>query len=362
MATAAAGAVKIIDLHIGKAVVGGALLVMCVLLALFIFIEFISELERIGQRDYTAWKALQYVLLSVPRLTYELMPLAALLGSLIGLGLLASNNELIVMRAAGISLARISWAAVKAGLVLVLFSAWLGEWVVAKAEDVAAEVRSTALSAQGALRTRDGFWTRDGATVINVRAVHDDGVLAGLQIYEFGERQELLRISAARSARYRDGEWWLSDVSRSEVGRLETRTEHLDELRWTSRLNPDLLEVISIKPGSMSISGLYHYVSYLKDNDLSTGRYEIEFWTKVMLPIATCVMVFAALPFVFGPLRSVGVGQRMLVGILVGLGFYLLNQIIGYLGLVYGLNPLACALVPTLLLLGGSAYMMRRVS
>lgn len=353
---------RILDLHIGKAVIGGALLVMSVLLALFIFIEFISELDRVGQRDYTAWKALQHVLFSAPRLTYELMPLAALLGSLIGLGLLASNNELIVMRAAGISLTRISWAAVKAGLLLVIFSAWLGEWVVADAEEYATQVRSSALSGQDSLRTRDGFWTRDGATFVNVRAVLHDGGLAGVDIYEFGEGRQLHRLSNAKRAEFRDGQWWLQDVARSEIGAQQTRIERLPELRWESRLNPELLEVIAIKPASMSISGLWRYLGYLKDNNLSTGRYEIDFWTKLMVPIASCVMVFAALPFVFGPLRSVGIGQRMLVGILVGLGFYLLNQIVGYLGLVYGLNPVACAVAPTALLFAGALYMMRRVA
>lgn len=352
---------RILDLHIGKAVVGGVLLVMSVLLALFIFIEFISELDRIGQGDYTAWLALQYVLFSVPRLTYELMPLSALLGSLIGLGLLASNNELIVMRAAGISLARISWAAVKAGLLLVIFSAWLGEWVVADAEDYAAEVRTMALSGQDSVRTRNGFWTRDGTSFINVRTVLHDAELVDVDIYEFDEQRRLHRISRAAGAEFRDGQWWLTEVSRSEIGERETRIESLPELRWETRMGPDLLDVIAIKPGSMSISGIWQYVQYLKENDLDAGQYEIDFWTKLLLPIATCVMVFAALPFVFGPLRSVGIGQRMLVGILVGLGFYLLNQITGQVGLIYGMNPLLTAVLPTVLLLSIAVYMMRRI-
>lgn len=353
---------RLIDLHIGKAVVGGALLVMCVLLALFVFIEFISELDRVGQREYTAWKALQHVLFSVPRLTYELMPLSALLGSLIGLGLLASNHELVAMRAAGISTARISWAAVKAGLLLVLLSVWLGEWVVAPAEEYATQVRSAALSGQDTMLTRDGFWTRDGETFVSVRAVLHDGGLAGVDIYEFGGDGRLARISSAKSAAWRDGRWQLREISRSEIGARHVRIEQLPELDWDSRIDPGLLEVIAIKPGSMSISGLWRYIGYLRDNNLSTGRYEIDFWTKVILPLATCVMVFAALPFVFGPLRSVGVGQRMLVGVLVGLGFYLLNQMVGHLGLVYALNPLICALAPTLLLFAGSLYMIRRVA
>ena len=352
---------KLLDLHIGKTVIGGALLVMCVLLSLFVFIEFISELDRIGQGNYTAWMALKYVLFSVPRLAYELMPLAALLGSLIGLGLLASNNELVVMRACGVSVARIGWAAVKAGLLLVVFSVWLGEWVVAEAEEYAANSRATALSGQTSLRTQSGFWTRDGASFINVTAVQPGGELAGVEIYEFGEDRALRRISRARSAVYEDGRWLLRNVVRSTIDAGGVTTERIRRVQWESRLEPGLLEVIAIKPSSLSISGLYRYIGYLRDNALDTARYEVEFWTKLMLPFATGVMVFAALPFVFGPLRSVGVGQRMLVGILVGLGFYLLNQAAAYAGLVYGLNAALAGVLPTALLLAGSLLVMRRL-
>lgn len=353
---------RILDAHIGKTVIGGTLLVMSVLLALFVFIEFVSELDRIGQGDYTAWIALKYVLFSVPRLAYELMPLSALLGSLIGLGLLASNNELVVMRACGVSVARISWAAVKAGLLLVVFSVWLGEWVVADAEEYAANARSTALSGTTSLRTQSGFWTRDGTSFVNVAAVLPNGELAGVEIYEFDDAGALRRISRAKGAAYEGGRWMLRDVARSNVSKGGVTTERRKRVEWRSRLEPGLLEVIAIKPASLSISGLYRYIDYLRDNALDTARYEVEFWTKLMLPFATGVMVFAALPFVFGPLRSVGVGQRMLVGILVGLGFYLLNQAASYAGLVYGLNAALVGVLPTALLLAASLVVMRRLT
>lgn len=353
---------RILDGLIGRTVIGGALLVLCVLLALFVFIEFITELDRIGQGDYTVWMALKYVLFSVPRLAYELMPLAALLGSLIGLGLLASNNELVAMRAAGVSLARIGWAAVKAGLLLVVFTVWLGEWVVADAEEYAGNARATALSGSSALRAQNGFWTRDGSSFVNVRAVSADGELSGITIYEFDGDGGLRRISAARSATYQDGHWLLNRVSRSVIAESGVTAETLRREEWRPRLDPGLLDIVAVKPASLSISGLFRYIDYLRDNGLDTARYELELWTKLMLPFATGVMVFAALPFVFGSLRSVGIGQRLLVGVLTGLGFYLINQAASYAGLVYGLNAALVGITPTVLLLIASLLVMRRIT
>lgn len=352
---------RVLDTYIGKAVIGGAFLVMCVLLALFIFIDFIGELDVVGRGDYTAWTAFRYVLLSAPRLTYELMPMAALIGSLIGLGVLAGNNELVIMRAAGISLARITWAVLKAGLLLVFFAIWLGEWVVADAEQSAANIRSSALTGNKTLKTAEGFWTRDARDFIDVRSVLPGGKLVDVYIYEFDDHRSLWRISHAMKATYQQGQWHLERVRRSVLGPDGVTTEQLPAMTWRSQLSPDLLDIVAVKPDSLSISGLYKYIHYLRLNGLSSGRYEMEFWTKVVLPFATCVMVFASLPFVFGPLRSVGVGQRMLIGVLVGIGFYLLNQTVSYVGLVYDLNPLLSTLLPTVLLLVMAIYMMRRV-
>lgn len=350
---------RILDGLIGRTVIGGTLLVLGVLLALFVFIEFVSEFDRIGQGEYTAWMAFKYVLFSVPRLAYELMPLAALLGTLIGLGLLASNNELTAMRACGISVGRIAWAAVKAGLLLIMFAVWLGEGVVATAEDYAANARATALSGPSALRTQSGFWTREGGAFVNVRAVEPGPTLSGVVIYEFGEDRALQRMMRAKTATHEDGEWVLHDVTSSVIGAEGVKTVRRKQLEWSLKLDPELLDLVAVQPESLSITGLYRYMEYLRENALETARYEIEFWTKVMLPLASGVMVFAALPFVFGPLRSVGIGQRMLVGVLTGLGFYLLNQAAAEFGLAFGLNAMLVAFAPTLVLLAVSLVLMR---
>jgi lipopolysaccharide export system permease protein len=233
--------------------------------------------------------------------------------------------------------------------------------VVADAEQRAVDIRSSALAGKSSLRTVDGFWLRDATDFINVRTVLPGGGLVGIYIYEFNTAHELQRISSAKSATYERGQWHLEQVRRSVIGRDGVSTEQLPSLSWRSQLSPELLDIIAIKPASLSVSGLYKYIRYLRMNGLSSGRYEAEFWTKIALPFATCVMVFAALPFVFGPLRSVGVGQRMLIGALVGIGFYLLNQTVNYVGLFYAFNPLLSAVLPTALLLAGAVYMMRRV-
>lgn len=351
---------RILDFYIARAVLGGAAMVMGVLLSLFVFIEFISEFDRIGQGNYTAGIALKYVIFSAPRLAYELMPLAALIGSLIGLGLLASSNELVVMRTCGISLARIAWAAVKAGLLLVVISLWLGEWVVAEAEERAASIRSTAISGASSLRTQSGFWTRDRTSFVRVTAMQGEHELAGVEIYEF-EGGALRAVSLAKRALYEDGAWVLENVRRSTIDVTGVKTQRAKRVSWDLQLGPELIEVIEIKPASMSISGLYRYIRYLRANALDTAAYEVEFWVKLTLPLATGVMVFAALPFVFGPLRSVSAGQRVLVGVLVGLGLYVLNQVVAYGGLAYGIPPAVGGLLPTLLVLGASLVIMRRL-
>jgi lipopolysaccharide export system permease protein len=248
---------KILNALIGRTVIGGTLLVLCVLLALFVFIEFVSEFDRIGQGEYTAWMAFKYVLFSVPRLAYELMPLAALLGSLIGLGLLASNNELTAMRACGVSVGRIAWAAVRAGLLLIVFAVWLGEGVVSTAEDYAANARATALSGPSALRTQSGFWTREGRAFVNVRAVEPGPTLSGIVIYEFGDDRALQRLMRAKTATHEEGRWILHDVTSSLIAEEGVRKVRQKRLEWGLMLDPELLDLVAVQPESLSITGLW---------------------------------------------------------------------------------------------------------
>lgn len=351
---------KIFDRYIAVAVASSAGVVMLVLLALFCFAALVSELDDIGRGDYGFMHAGLFVLLSVPRLAYQLFPMVALLGAVLGLGALASSHELTAMRAAGLSLRRIAYSVGKVGLMLMLATTVLGEWVAPPAEEYASRMRSAAIAGRVALPTKTGLWVRDRGDYIHVRDALPDSSIAGVTVYDF-EAGKLHVVMRARAGRYVDGAWLLTDVARSELAPERVMTAHFTSLRWESGFVPRLVEVVAVNPEALSLAGLYRYVGYLRANGLSAERYETALWNKVVAPVTTGVMVILALPFVFGPLRSVGVGQRILVGALTGIGFHLINQTFNHAGLVYGLPPLAAAAVPTVLALVAALVLLRRV-
>jgi len=352
---------KILNQYIGTAVIGGTCLVMFVLLALFSFVSFISELDEVGKGSYQLIQAGEYVLLSLPRLAYDLFPLSALLGSMIALGILASNNELLVMRAAGVSLLQMVVSVMKAALILMILAGLLGEVIAPKSEQYAQGLRSKALSKQTAFKTRNGFWTRDGLRFINVRAILPGGELSRINIYEFDEQRRLRTAISAKSATYQESEWVLQDVRRSDINENQVTTIQLPSMVTPFLMNHEVLEVITIKPESLSAWGLYKYVSYLRENELNSASYEMVLWSKIILPFSIGVMVFLSIPFVFGSLRVVSVGHRIMVGTLVGIGFYIFNQMFSYVGLVYEVNPVLSAVLPTALFFILAMRMIRRV-
>jgi len=353
---------RILDRYIGITVIGGTLLALLVLLALFSFVAFIGEQSDIGRANYGVTDALLYVLMMMPTMAYQLLPLAALLGSLAGLGVLASHNELLVLRASGISLQRIILAVMKAGALLMLLAVFLSEFVVAGSEQKANEMRASALSTRVAYRTSDGFWTRNEHSFINVHTVLSDGRLAGVLIYEFDDLQHLRRVTQARQARYVDDHWELEGVVRTEFDHEQIMSRQLNSVSWQTLLDPQLLDIVAVKPQSLSATGLYHYIQYLTGNGLDAARYEMELWVKLVLPLATGVMVFLAVPFVFGSLRSVGIGQRIMMGTILGITFYLLNQIFNYVSLAYQFNPVVSAILPTLLFFALGVLLLRRMA
>lgn len=351
----------ILDRYIMRTVIGSVLLVMLILLALFSFAAFVNELSYIGKGDYSAMLALFYVGLTLPRLAYDLFPVAALLGSIMGLGIMASNSELVVMRSAGISIARITWSVMKAGLLLVLVAVVISEFVSSESERLAQEIRSEALTGHVNKKIEKGFWTRDEARIINVRRVLSDGQLRDIYIYEIDQQRRLNQVTYAKSAVYKGDQWVLSGVQHSDLSANGIESSLVADMPQASLVDPEMIDVIAIKPRSLSAMGLYKYIEYLNENDLNAGQYEMVFWSKVVLPFATAMMVFLAIPFVFGPLRSVGVGVRILVGTLVGISFYVVHQMSSYVGLVFHVNPALSAMLPTLVFFVASLLMMRRI-
>lgn len=352
----------IIDRYLGRSVALSTVVVMSVLLALFTFFAFTDETANIGRGNYGTLQAFEYALLTAPRLAYQLIPIGVLLGTTIGLGMLASNSELVVIRASGVSLPRIIVSVMKVGLVFVLVTIVLGEFVAPQAERYAQTLRSVAMSNKLTMQGKSGLWARDGGSFVNVREILPGDRLGQIFIFERSADYRIKRLLRAKTAVYRKGQWLLREVVSSEIGDGVVKSQNFKELPWQTQLSPDLLNVVTVKANTLSIWGLYQYLKYLRENGLDASVYEQTLWGKLMAPLVTAVMVFLAIPFVFGPLRSVGVGQRVMVGALVGIGFHIINQMFSYLGIVFGLNAILSASLPVLLAFIAGYLLLRRVS
>ncbi|MEW8624981.1 MAG: LPS export ABC transporter permease LptG [Candidatus Thiodiazotropha sp.] len=349
-----------LDRYIGRSVLTGVVAVMLLLLVLIGFFEVVAELEDV-ERGYTAAMAYSYVFLGLPRYIYELFPVATLLGSLIGLGILAGNSELMAMRAAGISIARIVLSVLKAGLLILAAVIWVGEYLAPLTEQQAQRMKMEALSDQVSLKTRYGFWSRDDNTFINIRQVLPDAQLADVSLYEYDGESRLLRAVYAERASYRSGGWVLQNVSVSQFGDERIQVSQQPELAWQAQLEPASLDVLTVKPHMLAAWDLWRYVDYLRNNGQASISYEVAFWGKLAAPLVTLVMLLLSIPFVFGSLRSVSVGQRVFVGAMLGIVFYLLNRAFSYMAVVYSFNALLATALPLLFFIGLAWWMFRRV-
>lgn len=352
---------SVLQRYIAKTILSSTVLVLFVLLGLYTFMDFITELDDLGKGQYQIGDIAAYMALSMPKRIYELLPIAALLGSVLGLGSLASQSELVVMRAAGISVAQINKAVMIVAVGLMVLALFVGEVIRPPAEQKARQIQSVAQSGTVGSRSDSGFWTRDGLHFNHIERILPDGRFSGISIYEFDDDNRLRIITKAEIARYEDDSWILSDIVQSTLDEEGVRVRSVEHARWKSQLNPGMVNVVVVPPEFLPVWGLIQYVSFLKQNHQAVERYQMAFWMKIMMPISSAVMVFLAVPFIFGPLRSSPMGGRILVGTLVGISFHLFNQSFQHLGLVFGVLPWLAAAFPTAVFAGLGYYFMKRV-
>lgn len=351
----------LLDRYVGGYVLRGTGLALFVLVALFVFITFVDDLDTVGMGEYTIWHSVEYVMLIVPRLIFAAFPIAALIGSLVGLGTLASNSELTVLRGAGISPLRVTLAVMKTGAVLMIAALTIGEWIAPEGERLAEERRSLAIDKRLSLKTGYGLWIRDGSSFVNVRQVLPGNRMQDIYIYDFDSAQQLRVATHAGGATYQNGKWLLENVKQSALNAEGVAPRTFDRMVWNLAFAPELVDIVVVKPDRLSALGLYKYLKYLRANGLDTVYYEYAFWKKLVYPLATGVMIFVAIPLVLGRLRVAGIGQRIVVGVLAGVGFHILQQVAGQAGVVYGINPLLSAVAPTALFLIIGGWMMWRL-
>ncbi|CAD5108022.1 LPS export ABC transporter permease LptG [Zestomonas carbonaria] len=348
-----------LDRYIGSSVFLAILAVLGVIVGLALLFAFIDELGDV-EGGYGLLDAAWYVLLTTPRRLYDMLPMAALIGCLIGLGNLASHSELTIMRAAGVSVGRIVWAVMKPMLVLMLVGILIGEYAAPWTENKAQASRSMAQGGGEAQSAKRGLWHRQGNEFVHINSVQPNGLLVGVTRYQFDDQRHLLSASFARRAQYQEGYWQLSEVSTTHFRERSTEVIDSPSERWDVELSPQLLGTVVLEPEALSITGLWRYIQYLGEQGLNNGRYWLAFWTKVLQPLVTAALVLMAISFIFGPLRSVTLGQRVFTGVLVGFVFRIAQDLLGPSSLVFGFPPLLAVLIPTGICALAGVWMLRR--
>jgi len=352
----------ILDRYIARAIVGGTLMSLFVFGSLFTFISFVSELQHVGVNNYGALQALIFVLFNLPQLLYQVFPSAMLLGGLLSLGALASTSELVVIRAAGISISRITLAVLNAGFVLIVIAVLLGEFLVPVSISTAKTMRAEALEGRVLTGDRKGLWSKYGNNFVYIGTVLPDVQLRDVVIYELDEEHRLKKTTFAGQAHYEDELWHLKDVTNSEITMASVKSTHNDTETWPAMVSTDLFNVLNLEPEDMSATELWQYSLYLDENELESDSFWLAFWVKVFTPLTSVGMLMIAVPLVLtSSSRSGGAGRRILIGVMIGVAFYVLNRVVNQMGVIYGVTPVLSAGLPSLLVIAISVVLIRRI-
>lgn len=351
---------RILQRYLTVSLLWTTLLALFVLVALFSFFSLIDQLEETGRGNYGVLQAVTYVLLTMPRLAYELFPIAAVIGAMSVLGILAQSSELAVIRTSGVSQFQLGILLARGGLLLVVMAVLIGEVVAPASEERAQNMRSIALTKQITLKSKYGFWSRDGNSYVNIRKVLPGNRVEQIYIYEFDEDKRLRSSIRAKRASYEQDQWRLEQIEQTILDGDSIRKRTLKRAAWESLLNPEMINLVIVQPQYLTIWGLFRYIHYLKQNAQSSLRYEQALWIKLIRPVSIVAMILLAVPLVRGHSRSTAIGQRVFIGALIGVVFHILNQASGHVGVVFQVAPVVSAALPTLVLALIVASLLRK--
>ncbi len=347
--------------YIGATVIKLTLLVLVIVLGMEYFILVVGEFGDIGHGNYGLLQALAYAALTLPNNLYSLFPMIGLLGSLLALGSLATSSELVVMRTAGVSVWRIVSAVLMASLLLIVLLGALGEGVGPIAQRYADHMKVIAESGGQMAETAEGVWVKHNNNFIHIQQVLPGQRLIGVSEYSFDDQHQMTASLKAATASNVQGQWVLHQVVESLITPEAVHILHYANLPWEVQLDSKLLGVDRNSTAEMSLWALYDFMRYQRHNGMSSASFALAFWQRSLQPLASLVMIFLAIPFIFGPLRSVTMGVRIVTGAVAGFSFYLINEFFGSFSLVYQIPPLLGASLPILLFVLLAVLLMRRV-
>jgi len=340
---------QILTRYIVKNVTQATLLVFVVFTALIFVTGMLSEMRLVGEGDYGFLQVLIHELLNLPHQGYQFFPMVVLLGGVLGLGSLVSSNEIMVMRAYGVSMGKIIYSILLSALMMLAIAVVIGEALAPRTNYLAEKYKTLAQTKGQAAVTMTGLWIHEGNNFIHIDKVLGKHHLLGITRYQFDNGHHLLATYFAKSMDFYKGEWVAKDVNKTKLTKVNTYSQKLHSEVWDLKLTPNLLNVGLVETDAMSLKKLNDYSAYLSKNKLQASKFELAFWQRIFQPLTTLVMILLAVPFVFAAPRSSTMGKRILLAVMVGFVFYILNAFIGGFSLVYHLPPIIAALMPAIL-------------
>jgi lipopolysaccharide export system permease protein len=340
--------VNTLDRYLYRTVLIYTVMAMGVLLALGALVTFISQQGDIGVGSYSAAEAFLFTLLNMPQQAFELLPIGAMIGALMGLGHLASGSELVITRASGVSVWRVAWPVGLAGVTLALIMFAIGEYAAPSMAQFAKREKTISKLADVSFAGTSSAWLKDGNRILRVQTGEVDRAFGGVSVFELDGPTRLLSIQRAARIEVADpGRWSLHNVATSRFEKDKVEGDTVGELTLRSTVNPDFLGLAATDPQMLTLHGLSSYIDHLRRNSLETASYEIGYWSRIARLFAVIVVTLLALPFVFGPLRTTGAGTRTVVGVLLGVVFFLITRTVENGGQLFNLNPALVGWLPT---------------
>lgn len=353
---------NILTSYIVKEVLKGSFLALLLLLTLFNLFTLSDELKDLGKGSYQLREIFTYLALSSPTVFYGLVPTAALIGSIFVLGAMANSSEIIAMRAAGLSIFGIIRSVMLAGVILVGVAVAVGEFVAPETERAAQLLKTTAQNNRVVMRAKYGIWLREGNSFVNIREISGKSHLTDISYYELDKNHHLTQVKHAQTGKFVGREQWqLQNVRSTRLFDNSVSASNANQEHWKTSIAPDLLDIVVVTATDLSSYDLAKYIDFLKENNQKSQNFEAAFWARVLNPFVTFVMLLVSTPFVIGIKRGTGVGARLVIGIVIGLSFNILDQIVSHLGIVYNLNPLLMALLPSTFVLIVASYAINRL-
>ncbi len=352
---------NILDRYIIGRILAMTALVMAVFIALGVLVTFIGQQGDTGTGHYGSLEAFWFALMNVPQMAWELLPIGALIGSMLGLGGLAGGSELTVARASGVSVRRLALTVFIAGVLLIGLEVILGELLAPPLQQVAHQQKAFERFSNATFEGGSA-WVRDGNRILDVRQSRDGEAHGGMQIFELSGEHHLLAVGRAVSELAgSDNRWVLHGYaeSRFEADQVKATSQGVRTL--DSNISGQFLHLANSDPGELASAALWSLIHYYRTNSLDPTPYLLAFWSRIARTSAIAFAVLLAIPFVLGPMRSSGTGARLMLGLVLGLGFFFLQRFIESGTIVFNLDPVLLAWLPTSILVVVSLGLLARV-